>query len=185
HRVAGAHLPRRLALRAARRAALSPHRRTVDRPRQRRAADARLDRADVGPPAAASRPHRCMRSPLDWVARPETGHVVLAPALAVTAGYQIRRPMEITARAPFLASCFRGFWGEESGYRWSQASSTVVFPDPGAGANARLELDVSGWRPRGEATPFLNITAGSAGLDARPSPRGGTPSPAVPTHGLL
>src|SRR4029450_11533026 len=150
------------------------HRRALHRPGQRRAADAGVDRAHVGAAASASRAHRCMKSPLDWITRPGAGQVVLAAAVAVAAGYQVQRPIEVSAGSPLLSRCFRNFWGEEGGYRWSQAASTRVIPDPGPGLTARLELQVSGWRPRGEGTPYLNLTAGPAGLTARPAPGGET-----------
>jgi len=124
-----------------------------------------------------------MKSPLDWITRPEAGHVVLAAAVAVAAGYQVQRPIEVSAGSPLLSRCFRNFWGEEGGYRWSQAASTLVIPDPGPGLAARLELQVSGWRPRGEGTPYLNLTAGPAGLTARPAPGGETLSFDVVTGG--
>jgi hypothetical protein len=57
----------------------------------------------------------------------------------------------------------RGFYEPEGPYRWSRGVSELVFPDPGQTRSARLELTLSGFRPRGTDTPNVLLEAGDAG----------------------
>lgn len=110
--------------------------------------------------------------------------VLLTAALAVAAGYQVQRTVAIPATPGLLGSiAFEDFYGSEGSYRWSRERSAVVFPDPGPGADVRVELDVSGWRPRGLGLPVVTIEAGAGGLTAHPSPRGETLSFRTRTYG--
>jgi hypothetical protein len=120
-----------------------------------------------------------------WLAAPEARWVVLAAALAVGAAYLVQRPVQIDVGAsPLATACLRGFWGSEGGYRWSRERSAIVFPDPGPGIDVRVELDVAGWRPRGQETPSVDVNVGPGRLKARPSPRGETLSLEARTSGV-
>ena len=77
----------------------------------------------------------------------------------------------MTLRASDLLSAvtYRGFGGPESGFRWSGAHGEIVFPDPGPGWPVRVEVLLSGWRPRGQprAAGDPDARAGTASASVR------------------
>jgi hypothetical protein len=120
-----------------------------------------------------------------------TGRAASAPArlallavAGIAAAYQVQRPLTLTSTGPLSASTFRDFSGEEAGFRWSGAQSTIVFPDPGPGRPVRLEVALSGWRPRGYAPPLVTLTAGGRTASARPTAGGEVLSVETTTAGL-
>ncbi len=110
-----------------------------------------------------------------WLATRGARRALVAGALAVVAGYLVQRPVEVAVGSGVLdAAAFRDFWGSEGSYRWTRGRSEIVFPDPGPGVAGRVELDVAGWRPRGQEPPQATFDIGASGLMARPSARGET-----------
>lgn len=94
--------------------------------------------------------------------------LVMAALIAVSAGFQTSRPQIVGAADPFTADAtYRDFFPEEDGLRWSGGRSAVVFPDPGPGVPARVELLVSGWRPPGLDAPNVVVTAGGRSIARR------------------
>jgi len=96
--------------------------------------------------------------------------VLLVLLLGLAAAYQV--PSTMTARASDLLSAvtYRGFGDAESGFRWSGAQGQIVFPDPGPGWPVRVEVVLSGWRPRGQPAPLVTLTAGGHSVAVRASP---------------
>jgi hypothetical protein len=87
-----------------------------------------------------------MRSPLVRLS--------LLSVLVVSAAYQVPVPSEIRlgsflSSAPFLD----GFHDAEDGYRWTRTRSCLTFPDPGPSGRGKIELELSGFRPRGQEPP--------------------------------
>jgi hypothetical protein len=81
----------------------------------------------------------------------------------------------------------RGFYDAEGAYRWSRGESDLVFPDPGATRSARVELLLSGFRPRDAEPPLLVVETGPEGrpgLRVQPSRRIDTYSFGAETRGL-
>jgi hypothetical protein len=98
--------------------------------------------------------------------------LALAALLSITAAYQIQRPLTLAATGPLSAFTFRDFSGPESGFRWSGAESTIVVPDPGPGVPVRLEIALSGWRPRGQDPPRVTVSAGGRTVSGQAPGRG-------------
>ena len=106
-----------------------------------------------------------------------TGKAGAAPArllltllLGLAAAYQVPSTMTVRASDLLSAATYRGFGGPESGVRWSGAHGEIVFPDPGPGWPVRVEVLLSGWRPRGQPAPLVTLTAGEHSVSVRPSP---------------
>lgn len=86
----------------------------------------------------------------------------LLPALAAGLAYQIARPLEVSVSNPLLAAwLLDGVHGGEGDERWTRARSQVRLPEPGPGLAARVEVDIAGWRPRGQPVARVQIEAGS------------------------
>jgi hypothetical protein len=95
--------------------------------------------------------------------------LILVSALAVSAAYMVRRPMEIPLGSSVLgALCTDNFHDAEGNYRWTKERSTLIFPDPGPGVDVVIELLVTGFRPPGQTPPMVVIEAGDGSLRARP-----------------
>jgi hypothetical protein len=97
------------------------------------------------------------------------GRVLLVLLLGISAAYQVPSAMTLRASDLLSAVTYRGFGGPESGFRWSGAHGEIVFPDPGPGCPARVEVLLSGWRPRGQPAPLVTLTAGGNSVSSRPS----------------
>jgi len=77
-----------------------------------------------------------------------------------------------------------GFYDAEGSFRWSRARGEIVFPDPGARSSARLELELSGFRPPGTEAPRVAIEASGRSSTVTPSRRVATYSLETATAGL-
>lgn len=81
-------------------------------------------------------------------------------SLAVSLGYQVSRPLVIPVGNAFWSAPFvEGFHDAEGHYRWSRARSCVTFPDLGPGRRGLVELDIAGFRPRGQKSPMVVLEA--------------------------
>jgi hypothetical protein len=97
------------------------------------------------------------------------GVAALLPFLAASAAYQVARPLEVAADTPLLGAwLFEDVHAGEGDERWTRARSQVLLPEPGPDLVARVEVDVSGWRPRGQPPPRLVLEAGPGHLIAQP-----------------
>jgi hypothetical protein len=85
-----------------------------------------------------------------WLALPAARRVAIAAAAAVALAYQVQMPASMSAGGLLSAAAFDGFYPGEGNFRWSRGRGRIVFRDPGPGVKARIEVDVSGWRPRGD-----------------------------------
>jgi hypothetical protein len=117
---------------------------------------------------------------------PRRGPYALAlfAALGVVFAYQIQRSTTLSANGALSARTFRDFSGEEPGFRWSGAQSAIVFPDPGPGVPVRVEVALSGWRPRGQAPPLVQLTANGRTFSGRPMAGGEVFAVETTTSGL-
>ncbi len=98
------------------------------------------------------------------------GRLLLCVLLGLAAAYQVPSTMTVRASDLLSAVTYRGFGGPESGFRWSGAHGEIVFPDPGPGWPVRVEVLLSGWRPRGQPAPLVTLTAGGHSVSVRPPP---------------
>src|SRR5262245_65967083 len=98
--------------------------------------------------------------------------LALLAAAGISLAYQVQRPLRLAATGPLSTFTFRDFSGEEAGFRWSGAQSAIVFPDPGPGVPVRVEVALSGWRPRGQAAPLVALSAGGHTTSGHPAPGG-------------
>jgi hypothetical protein len=86
--------------------------------------------------------------------------------------YQLPASLELDLGGGLASALVtEGFHDAEAGYRWTRAQSEILFPDPGARGDARLEIQLSGFRPRGEEAPLLVVDAGGESLRVHPSRR--------------
>ncbi len=98
-------------------------------------------------------------------------YLLLFLAVFLTAmGYQLQRPAEVDVgalgdRAYLQATPLQldtGFNGDEHlgngvSYRWTKHSSTVRLPDLGWNGPAQLSIRARGWRPEGQAVPWVDV----------------------------
>lgn len=101
--------------------------------------------------------------------RAAPGRVLVVLLLGVAAAYQVPSTMTVGAGDLISAITYRGFAAPESGSRWSGAHGEIVFPDPGPGWPVRVEVVLSGWRPRGQPAPLVTLSAGGHTVSVRPS----------------
>jgi len=86
----------------------------------------------------------------------------LLSVLVVSTAYQVRAPSEIPLGSFFLSAPFlEGFHDAEDGYRWTRGRSCITFPDPGPSGKGRIELELSGFRPRGQEQPVAILELGA------------------------
>jgi hypothetical protein len=104
------------------------------------------------------------------------GRILLVLLLGIAAAYQVPSTMVVGADDILSAVTYRGFGAPESGFRWSGARGEIVFPDPGPGWPVRVEVLLSGWRPRGQPAPRVTLTAGGHSVSVRPPPGSATVS---------
>lgn len=77
---------------------------------------------------------------------------------AVALAYQLPSTTVIDFASPLAgALSTRDFYDAEAGYRWSRGRSEILFRAPGKSSRARLELVLSGFRPRGEPPPRVVV----------------------------
>jgi hypothetical protein len=115
--------------------------------------------------------------------RPALGLALLA-AISVVAGYQTRRTLEVHPGAVGLHGwTLAGFSGGEGAFAWTGATASVRLPEPGPGWQGRVELELSGWRPRGQPPARVRTEAGPARLEAAPGPAPQTLTLPVTTSG--
>lgn len=117
------------------------------------------------------------------LAPPPARGLALAAAAAVTLAYQVQIPVEVPAASPLSTLAFDGFYPGEGGYRWSRGRGRIVFPDPGPGVGARVEVHLAGWRPRGHEPPRVVLEVAGVRAEARPSRQGQTVTLPVVTAG--
>ena len=99
------------------------------------------------------------------------GVLLFATAVAVTAAYQVMRPIVVDLGSPMAVPLSaRGLYPAEEGYRWTNGQGAVAIPGPGPGRAVRVDTIVSAWRPRGTPAPQLRVTAEGASLVAQPGP---------------
>jgi hypothetical protein len=116
-------------------------------------------------------------------APPPAGALALAAAAAVVLAYQIQLPVAMPAGSVLSTLGFEGFYPGEGSYRWSRGRGRVVFRDPGPGVRGQVEVDVAGWRPRGQEPPAIALEAAGTRIEARPSRQGQTITLPVATRG--
>ncbi len=86
-----------------------------------------------------------------------------ASMLAVALGYVVPTTMELDLGASFPSGLtIDGFYDAEGGFRWSRASSEITFRDAGAANEAKLELELSGFRPPGASPPVVVLQGNGA-----------------------
>ncbi len=117
------------------------------------------------------------------LAPPLARGLALAAAAAVILAYQVQMPVVLPAAGALSALGFDGFYPGEGSYRWSRGRGRIVFRDPGPGIRARLEVDLAGWRPRGQEPPRVVLEAGDARVETRPSRQGQTVTLPIVTGG--
>ncbi|HXV59403.1 MAG TPA: hypothetical protein VEK15_01830, partial [Vicinamibacteria bacterium] len=96
-------------------------------------------------------------------------NAVLA-ALLLAGAYQLPATMDVdfaNSAASYLST--DGFHDAEAGYRWSRARSEIQFHDPGSKWNVRLELLLSGFRPRDLPPPLLIVETPGRTFRLKPS----------------
>ncbi|MBN2370418.1 MAG: hypothetical protein JXO72_08015 [Vicinamibacteria bacterium] len=121
-----------------------------------------------------------------WLLLPHSRRVAFAAALFVAFAYQIRRPMEITADSLALRMAgARGLWAATNDFAWTRGASTFVLPEPGHDLRVRVDLRISGWRPRGQDPPLVYVRAGDAVASSRVNRRIETLSLETKTRGVL
>lgn len=109
-----------------------------------------------------------------WSAAAAAAVTIALVALA----YQVPLSLDIDLGSGWPGALVaRGFHDAEGSYRWSKAASAIVFPDPGANRSVRVELVLSGFRPRGTDPPLLVVESDD---EARPALRM-TPSRRIET----
>ncbi len=114
-----------------------------------------------------------------------TGASAVLTMLLVALAYRFPAAVEVDfGRGLDGALGSSGFYDREGSYRWSRAWSEIVFPDPGARDPARLELELSGFRPPGTEPPRVAIDAGGRTRTLTPSRRIETYSLETKTEGL-
>lgn len=91
-------------------------------------------------------------------------------AILLAGAYQLPATMDVDfANAPAGYLSTEGFHDAEAGYRWSRARSEIHFHDPGAKWNVRLELLLSGFRPRDLPPPLLIVETPGRTFRLKPS----------------
>ena len=119
-----------------------------------------------------------------WIKIPEIGWLVVASMAAVSVGYLFRPTVAISPGSGLLgALTVHSFHDAEGPYRWTRARSSLVFPDPGPGRKARVEVLVEGFRPPGQEPPLVVLQAEAESLNARPGRRPETLSFGTVTRG--
>ncbi len=99
--------------------------------------------------------------------------VFVAAMLAGAFAYQLPRPQSISASASTVTDALlEGFFPAEGEIRWSLAHARIRFPDAPPGSPVRLEIELSGWRPRGGEPPRVSLRTGAASQSVRPDRRG-------------
>jgi hypothetical protein len=98
------------------------------------------------------------------------GRILVILLLGLAAAYQVHSTMTVQGSDLLSAVTYRGFGDPESGFRWSGAHGAIVFPDPGPAWPVRVEVVLSGWRPRGQAAPLVTVSASGHSATVRPSP---------------
>jgi hypothetical protein len=88
---------------------------------------------------------------------PGTVSIALAAAASVCLAYTYTPILELPADGVLSALAYRGFSGKERGFRWSSGDSAIEFVEPGPGVPVRVEIEVSGWRPRGMPAPLASF----------------------------
>jgi hypothetical protein len=118
-----------------------------------------------------------------WLGLPAARRLALAAVVAVAFAYQVQRPVTMPATGLLSALSFDGFYPGEGSFRWSRGRGRIVFADPGPSAKARVEVDLAGWRPRGQEPPRVILEAEGVRAEARPSRQGQTLTLPVVTSG--
>jgi hypothetical protein len=103
-----------------------------------------------------------------WPGRHPALRLALAAVAAVGLAYQVQLPVTMTAGGVLSALAFEGFHPGEGSFRWSRGRGRIVFRDPGPGVTARVEVDLAGWRPRGQDPPLVVVEAAGSRVEARP-----------------
>jgi hypothetical protein len=100
------------------------------------------------------------------------GVAVLLTLVSVTLAYQLPAVIELDLGRGFpSALAVDNFHDTEQGYRWTRARSRIVFRDPGASRRARVEVELSGFRPPGLPLPLVVIEASGDITRVEPSRR--------------
>lgn len=91
------------------------------------------------------------------------GGAVLLTVVSVALAYQLPAVLELDLGRSFpTALVIDDFHDAERGYRWTRARSRITFPDPGATRGARIDLELSGFRPPGLEPPLAVVEAAGA-----------------------
>jgi hypothetical protein len=109
--------------------------------------------------------------------------LALAAAAAVALAYQVQRPVTMPSTGLLSAASLDGFYPGEGNFRWSRGRGRIVFRDPGPGVAARVEVDLAGWRPRGQEPPRVVVEAEGARVEAQPARLGQTVTLPIVTRG--
>ena len=118
------------------------------------------------------------------LAPPPARALALAAAAAVILAYQVQVTVTIPATGALSALSFEGFYPGEGGHRWSRGRGRIVVPDPGPDVRGRVDVDLAGWRPRGQDPPRVVLEAAGRRVEARPSRQGQTITLPLVTRGV-
>ncbi len=100
------------------------------------------------------------------------GIAVALTLVSVVLAYQVPVVLELDLGHSFPSSfAVDNFHDAEQGYRWTRAHSSILFRDPGASPRARIELELSGFRPAGLAPPLVVVEASGESTRLAPTRR--------------
>ncbi|MGH9333740.1 MAG: hypothetical protein ACRD21_08320, partial [Vicinamibacteria bacterium] len=86
----------------------------------------------------------------------------LATMALVALAYRFPAVVEVDFGRSFASAlASEGLYESEGSYRWSRGRGEILFPDPGARDPVRVELVLSGFRPKDTPQPIVVFEAGS------------------------
>lgn len=96
-------------------------------------------------------------------------------AVAVALAYQVGRPVTLTpGHGVAWRAVVQDVVAHEASFSWSARDSRIVAGDLTGAEPVRVEVDLAGWRPRGQAPPLVVASADGESARLRPASRGET-----------